>query len=93
MLKSLIDRPALLVSELGLLVLGVVLATLGFINFAGAFAADNLAFVGAFIFLVAGAWCLSVGLIALLGTPVPPLEGPRWWRSDGSVRPIHWVVP
>ncbi|WP_426939098.1 hypothetical protein ACQCSV_02390 [Pseudarthrobacter sp. S3] len=69
MLKSLIERPALLVSELGLLLLGLVLALIGFVNFVGAFTADRLAFVGAFIFLLAGAWCLSVSLIALLGHP------------------------
>lgn len=69
MLKSLIERPALLASELGLLLLGLVLALIGFANFVGAFTADRLAFVGAFIFLLAGAWCLSVSLIALLGHP------------------------
>lgn len=69
MLKSLTGRPALLVSELGLLLLGLVLALIGFANFVGAFSADRLAFVGAFIFLLAGVWCLSVSLIALLGHP------------------------
>jgi hypothetical protein len=69
LLKSLIERPALLVSELGILLLGVVLTIIGFNNFAGAFAADHLAFLGAFIFLVAGVWCLSVSLVVLLGHP------------------------
>ena len=69
MLKSLIECPALLVSELGLLLLGLVLALIGFANFVGAFSADRLAFVGAFIFLLAGVWCLSVSLTALLGHP------------------------
>jgi hypothetical protein len=69
MLKSLIERPALLMSDLGLLLLGVVLAIAGFINFVGAFTADNLAFVGALIFLASGAWCLSASLIVLLGYP------------------------
>ncbi|MFC9336264.1 hypothetical protein [Arthrobacter sp. NPDC057009] len=69
MLKSPIESPALLVSELGLLLLGLVLALIGFTNFVGAFTADRLAFVGAFIFLLAGAWCLSVSLIALLDHP------------------------
>ena len=69
MLKSLIECPALLVSELGLLLLGLVLGLIGFVNFVGAFTADRLAFVGAFIFFLAGAWCLSVSLFALLGHP------------------------
>ena len=69
MLKSLIERPSLLMSELGLLLLGLVLAIIGFINFAGAFTADRMAFVGAFIFLLAGTWCLSASTIALLGHP------------------------
>ena len=69
MLKPLIERPALFVSELGLLLLGLALVILGFINFAGAFTSDRMALVGAFIFLLAGAWCLSVSLIALLGHP------------------------
>jgi len=69
MLNSATGRPALLVSELGLLLLGLVLALTGFANFVGAFTADRLAFVGAFIFLLAGVWCLSVSLIALLGHP------------------------
>lgn len=43
MLKSLIERPALLVSELGLLLLGLVLALIGFANFVGAFTADGTA--------------------------------------------------
>jgi hypothetical protein len=55
MLKSLIECPALLVSELGLLLLGLVLGLIGFVNFVGAFTADRLAFVGAFIFFLAGA--------------------------------------
>lgn len=54
MLKSLIERPALLMSELGLLLLGLVLVIIGFINFVGAFTADRMAFVGAFIFLLSG---------------------------------------
>jgi hypothetical protein len=66
MLKSLIERPALLVSELGLFLLGVVLTIIGINNFAATFAADHLAFLGAFIFLAAGVWCLSVSLVALL---------------------------
>jgi hypothetical protein len=69
MLKTSIDRPALLVSELGLLLLGLVLALIGFANFVGALTADRLAFVGAFIFFLAGAWCILVSLIALLGHP------------------------
>lgn len=69
MLKSLVERPALLASELGLLLLGLVLALTGFANFVGAFTADRLAFVGVFMFLLAGAWCLTVSLIALLGHP------------------------
>jgi hypothetical protein len=66
---SLIKCPALLMSELGLLLLGLVLALIGFANFVGAFSADRLAFFCAFIFLLAGAWCLSVSLTALLGHP------------------------
>ena len=69
MLKSLIERPALFVSELGLLLLGLVIAIIGFINFAGAFTSDRKALVGAFIFLPAGAGCLSASTIALLGHP------------------------
>ncbi|WP_432398405.1 hypothetical protein ACRQ5B_07365 [Pseudarthrobacter sp. L19] len=69
MVTSLIERPALLVSELGLLLLGVVLGLVGFVNFVAAFTADRLAFVGAFIFLIAGVWCLLVSLIAALGRP------------------------
>ena len=42
---------------------------IGFANFVGAFTADRLAFLGAFIFLLAGARCLSVSLTALLGHP------------------------
>lgn len=70
MLKPLFEHPALLASELGLLLLGLVLALTGFANFAGASTADRLAFVGAFIFLLAGASCLTVRLIALLGHPL-----------------------
>jgi hypothetical protein len=69
MLKSLIERPALFVSELGLLLLGLVLVIIGFINFAGAFTSDRMALIGAFVFLLAGAWCLSASTIALLGHP------------------------
>jgi hypothetical protein len=69
MLTSLIKRPALSISEFGLLIVGLVLSILGVINFVGAFTADNLAFVGAFIFLVAGGGCLILSLCALLGRP------------------------
>lgn len=69
MLKAPIERPALLVSELGLLLLGLVLTILGFINLAAAFTADRMAFVGAFIFGLAGTWCLSAGFFAILGHP------------------------
>ena len=63
------ERPALFVSELGLLLLGLLLTLIGFANFVAAFTADRLAFVGAFIFFLAGACCLSVSLVALLGHP------------------------
>jgi hypothetical protein len=82
MLTSLIERPALLVSELGLLLVGLVLTIIGFINFVGAFTADSLAFVGAFIFLIASAWCISVSLIALLGDP-RSTAGRAWLMVGG----------
>jgi hypothetical protein len=69
MLKRMFEHPALSISELGLLIVGLVLTILGFINFVGAFTADNLAFVGAFIFLVTGGGCLFLSLCALLGHP------------------------
>ncbi|XAS65579.1 hypothetical protein ACOM2C_01920 [Pseudarthrobacter sp. So.54] len=69
MLKSLIERPAVLVSELGLMLLGLVLSMIGITSFASAFTADRLAFAGAFTFLLASAWCISVSLITLLGHP------------------------
>ncbi|MDI3243427.1 hypothetical protein QK292_17875 [Arthrobacter sp. AL08] len=55
MLKTHIERPAALVSELGLLLLGLVLGLVGFVNIVGAFTADRLAFAGAFMFFLAGA--------------------------------------
>lgn len=82
------ERPALFVSELGLLLLGLLLTLIGFANFVAAFTADRRALVGAFIFFLAGAWCLSVSLVALLGHPVQPSEGLHWWRLGGLVRPI-----
>lgn len=69
MLKSTLERPALLMSALGLLLVGFALIGIGAVNFGGAFAADRSAFLGAFIFLLAGGWCLTVSLLALLGRP------------------------
>lgn len=84
MLKSLIERPALLVSELGLPVLGVVLATIGFINFAGAFAADNLAFVGGVYFPC------SWGLVPL-GWPYCVAGHPRSAVGRATLVAVGWL--
>lgn len=84
MLKSIREHPALSISELGLLIVGLVLTALGFINFFGAFTADNLAFVGALIFLVTGGGCLFLSLCALLGYPRSIV-----WRS--SLMAAGWV--
>lgn len=51
--KSMLERPALFISELGLLAVGLVLAGIGFATFSGAFSSDRLAFLGAIVFLLA----------------------------------------
>lgn len=64
-----LERPALSVSEIGILLVGLVLTVIGLNNFIGAFTADRLAFLGGLIFLLAGAGCLAVGLCTLRGFP------------------------
>ena len=51
--KSMLERPALFVLELGLLTVGLVLAGIWFANSGGAFSSDRLAFPGAIVFLLA----------------------------------------
>lgn len=67
--KSMLERPALFISELGLLAVGLVLAGIGFATFSGAFSSDRLAFLGAIVFLLASVWCCALSLIALSGRP------------------------
>lgn len=47
--KSMLERPAFFISELGLLAVGLVLAGIGFATFSGAFSSHPLAFLGAIV--------------------------------------------
>lgn len=69
MLKSMLERPALSMSELGLMLVGLVLTVIGIDNFTGAFTADRLAFLGGMIFLLAGAGCRALSTCAMWGHP------------------------
>lgn len=84
MLKSMLDRPALSVSEIAILLVGLVLTVIGLDNFIGAFTADRLAFLGGLIFLLAGAGCLAVGLCAVWGFPCSV-------RRRAKLMAVAWV--
>ena len=69
MSQSMLEPPALSMSGLGLLIVGLVLTGIGFANFGAAFTAGGHAILGVLIFLSTGAGCLTVSIIALLGRP------------------------
>ena len=88
--RPILQRPALFVSELGLLTVGLVLAGIGFANFGGAFSSDRLAFLGAIIFLLASVWCCAVSLIALLEHPRSAVARATWMAAGwvGAAYPL-----
>ncbi|KUM37371.1 hypothetical protein [Arthrobacter sp. EPSL27] len=74
-------RPALFISEVGLLFLALVLIGIALINSAAAVAAfpvEPLAFLGSLIFLGAGAGCTVVSLCALSGRPRSVIARAVW---------------
>lgn len=94
MLKPLTERPALAVSELGILLLGLVLVLLGFANLAGAFKAGGLGLLGVIIFLFSGVGCLTVSLCALFGHPRSAFARPIFMAAGWLVAayPLSLVI-
>ena len=88
-----LQRPALAVSELGLLLVGLVLATLGFVSVVSALRAGGIAFVGVFMFLLAGAGCLTVSLVALLGLPRSTVGRATLMAAGwlAATYPLSWI--
>lgn len=91
--KSMLERPALFISELGLLAVGLVLAGIGFATFSGAFSSDRLAFLGAIVFLLASVWCCALSLIALSGRPRSAVARATWMAAGwvGAAYPLSLV--
>lgn len=84
MFQSMLERPALSMSGLGLLIVGLMLTGIGFAISGAAFTAGGLAFLGVLILLSTGVGCLTVSLIALLGRPRSML-GRVVWVAAGWV--------